>query len=87
MQEEAADEEMQSESDEEEGEYIPHTSSDHSSDHVLDEGAESEHFAIAEQEDQTSEQQDEASNKSEDEDNFMEQEESEEQPIITPRRI
>lgn len=59
MHEEAADEEMKSESDEEEGEYIPHTSSDHSSDHILDEGAESEHFAIAEQEDQTSEQQDE----------------------------
>ena len=50
---------MKSESDEEEGEYIPHTSSDHSSDHILDECAESEHFAIAEQEDQTSEQQDE----------------------------
>lgn len=37
-------------SGEEEGEYVPPSESDHTSDHILDEGAESEHFVIAEQE-------------------------------------
>lgn len=44
-----ADSQGSSDDDEEEGEYIPHTSEENSKDHIIDENVESEQIAIQEQ--------------------------------------